>query len=87
MSPGDPLFACFATAVCQAIVGNIIELRAALLVLEKRGLISGPEIASARTQVPPELSTQSSCSQLRALGASGVAGLSGASQGRPRPMA
>jgi hypothetical protein len=55
MTPNEALFSAFAAAICQAIVGNVIEMRAALLVLEQRGLLSGSEIENAKKQAPPEL--------------------------------
>ncbi|MEP7353703.1 MAG: hypothetical protein ABI824_10770 [Acidobacteriota bacterium] len=55
MNSDDERFAAFAAAVCQALVGNVIETRAALNVLVRRGLLSGPEIEESKRQVPPEL--------------------------------
>lgn len=55
MTPDEPLFAAFSMAICQAVVGNLIEIRAGLNVLVQRGLLSAHDIENSKQQMPSEL--------------------------------
>jgi hypothetical protein len=50
----ETMFMALATSLCDVIVTQIIETRAIIQVLERKGLLSGDEWQRAKKDVPPE---------------------------------
>jgi hypothetical protein len=57
-SEDEAMITALVTSLCQVIVTEIVEIRAIISVLEKKGLLSGDEWQQAKSDIPPEVVQQ-----------------------------
>ena len=57
-SKDEALIMALATSLCDIIVTEIVEIRAIIHVLEKKGLLSSDEWQRAKSDIPPEVVRQ-----------------------------